>query len=187
MDKLRYFFECLIPITVCNFRCHYCYVIQRHSNSMKMPKMQYSPEQIRKALTQKRIGGIAYFSICGAGETLMVRELPEIVYGLLAEGHYVNLTTNGTWSKGFECILHYPAEYLQRLQFAFSFHYLELMRLNKVEIFFENVQKVKNAGCSFLVQVNLCDEYEPYLEDIKKIMCGKGWGLPTNCRNEKRS
>ena len=60
-----------------------------------------------------------------------------------------------------------PTEFLERLQVAFSFHFLELKRLNKMNIFFENVNKVKSAGCSILVQLNLCDEYIPYIDEIK--------------------
>ena len=35
--------------------------------------------------------------------------------------------------------------------------------------FFNIIDDVKNHGCSFMVQFNLCDEYEPYLEEIKKL------------------
>ena len=94
MDKVKYFFECLIPITACDIKCHYCYVVQRDNRKMKMANMKYSPDYIGKALSKKRLGGIAYFSLCGAGETMMQKELPELMLALLKEGHYVNVTTN---------------------------------------------------------------------------------------------
>lgn len=53
MDKIKYFFECLIPITVCNMKCHYCYVAQRHNRTMEMPKLPYSPEYISNSLSIK--------------------------------------------------------------------------------------------------------------------------------------
>ena len=28
MDKIKRFFECLIPVTICNLKCEYCYIIQ---------------------------------------------------------------------------------------------------------------------------------------------------------------
>ena len=28
MDKINRFLECLVPVTACNLKCSYCYVIQ---------------------------------------------------------------------------------------------------------------------------------------------------------------
>lgn len=169
MDKIKRFFECLIPVTACNLKCSYCYIIQRDKRQNKIPELKYSPELIGKALTKERLGGVCYFSICGAGETLIPEYTIEIVRKLLENGHYVNITTNGTLNKRFDQILEFPADYLKRLQIAFSFHYLELIRTYNIDNFFNNVKKMRNAGCSILVQLNLCDEYIPYLNEIKKI------------------
>ena len=46
MEKIKYFFECLIPITACDIKCHYCYVVQRDNRKMKMAKSKYSIEHI---------------------------------------------------------------------------------------------------------------------------------------------
>ena len=32
---IKRFFECLIPVTICNLECEYCYVIQREYRNMK--------------------------------------------------------------------------------------------------------------------------------------------------------
>lgn len=169
MDKIKYFFECLIPITVCNMKCHYCYVAQRHHRTMKMPSMPYSPKHIAQALSKERLGGLAYISICGAGETTMVKELPELCFELTKEGHYLNITTNGTYGRFFEQLFALCSpEQLSHINFSFSLHYLELVRLDAFDKFFGIINKVKEQGCSFMVQFNLCDEYEPYLEDIKR-------------------
>ena len=169
MEKISKFVECLLPITICNLKCHYCYVIQRNNRLMKKAVFRYSVDKMVSSLTKERMGGVTFFSICGAGETLLCSELPDLVKGLLANGHYVNLTTNGTVSKAIEKIIEItPREDLSRLQFAFSYHYLELERLNLGGGGFKNVNKVKAAGCSFLVQLNLCDEYIPYIDDIKR-------------------
>lgn len=188
-DKIKRFFECLIPVTACNLKCGYCYVIQRDNRKMKMPELRYSPKIIGEGLRVERLGGICYFSICGAGETLLPRETIEIVYELLKNGHYVNLTTNGTITKRFDEILQFPEEYLERLHFAFSFHYNELVRLHMLNTFFGNVKKVRKAGCSFLVQINLCDEYLNDWDEIKNI-CIKEVGAPPQVaatRNENNN
>lgn len=179
MEQIKYFFECLIPITVCNMKCHYCYVMQRDYRTMKMPEMRYTPEQIAAGLSKKRLGGAAYISICGAGETTMVKELPEICYELLKEGHYINITTNGTFTRFFDTFFELiPSEMLDRVNFSFSLHYLELKRLKAFDKFLSVVNRVKDMGCSFVVQFNLCDEYEPHLEDIKKICLDNVGALP---------
>lgn len=179
MDKIKYFFECLIPITACDIKCHYCYVVQRDNRKMKMADMKYSPEYIGKALSRERLGGIAYFSLCGAGETMMQKELPELMLALLKEGHYVNVTTNGTVTKAFKRIAEViPSELLKHVQFSFSLHLIELKRINFVDKFFDNVNFVKSLGCSFLVQFNLCDEYEPLFDEIKTLCLERVGALP---------
>ena len=50
-------------------------------------------------------GGNAYFSICGAGETTLQNEIADITYSILKNGHYVNITTNGTIEKRLKEIL----------------------------------------------------------------------------------
>ena len=76
---MKRFFECLLPSSNCNLKCDYCYVIQEGRNLGKMAHFQYSPEYIRRALSVDRLGGICYFSICAAGETLLSNELISVV------------------------------------------------------------------------------------------------------------
>jgi hypothetical protein len=59
------------------------------------------------------------------------------------------------------------------MQVAFSFHYLELLRIKKIDTFFENVNYVKSLGCSILVQVNLYDDYLPYMMKYKSCASKK--------------
>ena len=178
VEKIRRFFECLIPVTACNLKCSYCYVIQRDRRKMKMADLKYTPEQMGEALTKERLGGICYFSICGAGETTMQPEIADIVYHIMKHGHYVNITTNGTVTKKIDEILERGKDFTDRLHFAFSFHYLELVRLNLMDRFFDNVKKVREAGCSFLVQINLCDDYLPHLDEIKRLCIEHTGAMP---------
>ena len=169
MEKIERFVECLIPVTLCNLKCSYCYVIQRDNRKNKMAELQYSPEVIGEAMNKDRWGGTCYFSICGAGETTIQKNLESIVYNILKNGHYVNITPNGTLKNRLKQIIETNKDYIDHLRFSFSFHYLELKRLNLIENFFENINMVKNAGASILVQINLCDEYVPYLDEIKRL------------------
>lgn len=187
MKKIRRFFECLLPVTACNLKCSYCYVIQRDNRKMKIPELRYSPERIGHGLTKERLGGTCYFSICGAGETLLPEETIQITREILKQGHYVNLTTNGTLTKRFEELMSLPDEQKERLHFAFSLHYLELKRLNKLDEFFSNVKNVRNNNCSFVVQLNLCDEYVPYLDEIGNLCIKEIGALPQMAATRKEN
>lgn len=178
MDKIKRFFECLIPVPICNIRCEYCYITQRNGWDEKPTPFKYSPDHIGRCLTQERLGGVCYFSLCGSGETLVPKETIEITRRLLENGHYVNITTNGILSRRFDRILAFEPQMLERLHFAFSFHYLELIKRKKIKAFFENIKRVRAAGCSFLVQINLYDEYLPHLEEIKRLCLENVGALP---------
>jgi glycerol-3-phosphate cytidylyltransferase len=97
---------------------------------------------------------------------------------LLEEGHYIELVTNGTISKRFDEIINVPSIYLQQLEFKFSFHYLELKRLNLINIFFDNVTKIRNAGCSFTLEITPNDELIEHINDIKALFTDKTLALP---------
>lgn len=169
MEKINKFFECLLPTSICNLECEYCYIIQENRREMKSISFDYSVEHILNCLKKDRIGGTSYFSLCGTGETFLQKELIPLVHGLLKEGHYVNITTNGTVTPKIIELLNFDSSLLKHLLVSFSFHYLELKKKNKIDEFFNNVKRVKAAGCSILVQLNLYDGYIPYLDEIKKI------------------
>lgn len=142
MNKIKRFIECLLPVTACNLKCPYCYIIQREKRNLEIPKLKYSPEIIGQALRKERFGGVCYFSICGAGETLIPDYTIDIVKEILKQGHFVNITTNGTLNNRFDEIIKLDKDLRKKLNISFSLHYLELIRLNKLEDFFKNVKKV---------------------------------------------
>ncbi|MFH1244019.1 MAG: radical SAM protein [bacterium] len=177
MVRIKRFIECLLPVTLCNLKCSYCYVLQERRRTNELPKFKYDVKTIAAALSKERLGGISYISICGAGETMIPVELVDIVRALLANGHYVNITTNGTQTTRFNELMEMPTEYRSRLHFAFSFHYLELIKRKQIDVFFNNIKKVRAAGCSFVVQLNMVDEYIPHLDKIRSI-CVREVGAP---------
>jgi len=134
---------------------------------MKFANLKYSVDHIAKCLTTDRLGGPCFFSICGAGETLAQQETLAIVHLLLKNGHLVNITTNGTLTNKIRELDNFSENELERLHFSFSYHFLELKRLNLIEAFFNSVNYVRDKGASFIIQLNLCDEYIPYIEEIK--------------------
>lgn len=174
---MRRFFECLVPNTTCNLKCDYCYLIQQGRRTNKRASFRYPPDIIGKALRQSRVGGVCLVSMTASGETLLPPEMPEIVYYVLKEGHYVNITTNGTLTQQITNLLHRTEGYHSHLHVSFSLHYTELLRTNLLDTFFENIKNVRQSGCSILVQINLVDEYIPYWDEIKN-MCIKNVGAP---------
>ncbi|MBQ3694073.1 MAG: radical SAM protein [Synergistaceae bacterium] len=175
MPELHHFFECLLPVSLCNLECEYCYIIQEHRRAMKQIEFNYDTEHMLKALRKERLGGICYFSFCGTGETLMQKDFIPLVHGLLHDGHYVNITNNGTMTAKILELMNTDMNDLSRLHFAFSLHYIELMKRGMLNLFAENVRRVHDAGCSFLVQMNLYDGYIPYLDEIKTF-CRENFG-----------
>lgn len=179
MPKFKRFIECLVPVTTCNLRCEYCYVMQLGGNSGKVTEFKYSLPQMTRALTKERLGGICYFSFCGAGETLFHPELAPLVAALLKEGHYINITTNGTFTRGVEQLLKLISkEDFKHLLLSFSLHWIELKQRGLTDTFAANVKAIKQAGGSILVQFNLYDGYLPYLEEIKDFCLTNFGALP---------
>lgn len=158
-----------IPVTTCNLRCKYCYITQSKKWNDKLPVFKYNAEQIRKALSAKRLGGICLFNLCGGGETLLPPEMIDIIKVLLEEGHYIEVVTNGTITKRFDEIIAFPPDLLKRLIFKLSLHYEELLRKNKLDTFFDNAKRVKKAGCSITVELTTFDELIPEIEKIQEI------------------
>lgn len=185
--EIKRFFECLIPVTVCNLKCSYCYVIQRDYRNMKLADLKYTPEYIGKCLSPTRMGGTCYFSICGAGETLAQPEITRIAHELVKQCHIVNITTNGTLTNKFKEFAQFTSTELEKIHFSFSFHYLELKRLDLLDEFFDNVKFVKKLGCSIMVQLNLCDEYLPYIDTIKEICLKKVGAYPQIAATRRES
>ena len=167
--KMKAFVEVLIPGTQCNIKCHYCYLVQQNRRKMQKGVFNYDLETMIKAFAPERWGGVLYISLCGEGETLLWKELPEFTLALLKQGHYINITNNGTITKAFERFYEIiPQELLHHLNFSFSYHPLELERIKRKDVFFDNVCSAKRHGCSILVQFNLSDGYLPILDDIER-------------------
>lgn len=162
---MKRFIDCLIRFRTCNLRCHYCYITHTESFGQKLPVFPYGADHIGRALSVERLGGVSLINLCGEGETLLPPEVVGIVHAILKQGHYVMVVTNGTVSKRFDEIAALPADDLDRLLVKFSFHYLELKKRGWLDLFFDNVQKVRKAGASISVELTPSDEMIPHIED----------------------
>ena len=174
MDILKRFIDCYIATETCNLRCHYCYIAQHKKFNNKIVNFNHTPEEIAGALSQKRLGGSCLINFCAGGETLLSPDVLPVVKALLQEGHYVMIVTNGTVSKRFDELCEIiPGNLRKHLFFKFSFHYLELKRLNWMDRFFDNIKRMIEAGCSFTLEITPSDELIPYIDDVKKICMEK--------------
>lgn len=170
MDKVKKLLFFRVPMSICNFRCHYCYIAQRpvHFQGIQ-PEMKYSPEQVGYALRKERVGGSAFINICADGETLLTNNLHEYVREMLKQGHYVEVVTNLTITNALDKFLEFPKDLLNHLEFKCSFHYLELKKRNLLEVFAQNVKKVWHAGASASIEVTPSDELIPHIEELKEF------------------
>lgn len=175
MEKIKRIINCPIPVTACNFKCHYCYVGQEKGFRGEISKLKHDLKFIVYALRKERMGGVCLINLCACGETLMAPYIVELTRLLLQEGHCITLVTNGSLSQKFDEICELPQNILERLFIKFSFHYLELKRLNLFDKYFENVNKIKNKGIAFTIELTANDESIPYIDDIKKV-CQKNLG-----------
>lgn len=169
MEKLKRYIDCYISTETCNLRCHYCYITQQRKFNNKLVKFRYTPQEIRTALSKDRLGGACLLNMCAGGETLLVEDIIEVVKELLLEGHYVMVVTNGTLTKRFEEFAKFDRVLYKKLIFKFSFHYLELLRLNRLNTFFDNVKMMQEAGASFTIEITPSDELIPYIQEVKDV------------------
>lgn len=175
MDILTKYIDCVIPVTSCNFNCSYCYITQNDRWSNKPPQFNYSAVDIRKALSKERLGGPCLVNLCGAGETLIPHETLEIMKELLEEGHYVMVVTNGTLTNRIDEIVSWDKSLLEKLLFKFSFHYMELLKNEKMDTYFSNINKSRKAGASITLEMVPDDSLIEKIDEIKDI-CMKNIG-----------
>lgn len=170
MEFKRYL-DCYIDTETCNLRCQYCYIalLERFHNHLYLA--EHSPEEVRKALSLDRLGGVCLINLCAGGETLLSPEVVPLIKALVSEGHYLMIVTNGTVTKRLEEIRErLTEEELKRLFFKFSFHYAELKRLKIMNRYFENIRMMRSSGCAFTCELTTSDDLIPEIDQIKEIV-----------------
>lgn len=142
-----------VPIKNCNLKCEYCYISALKENEKGVAKFLYTPEHVGKCLSKERLGGTCIINLTGGGETLIPKEMPQYIYQLLLQGHFLEVVTNGTLTSRFDEIAEFPRNLLEHLEFKFSFHYAELKKKGWIDRYFSNVKKMWEKGCSFTVEL----------------------------------
>lgn len=190
MDKLKTLLMFKIPMSICNFRCSYCYLAQRpvHYQGIQ-PEMKYTPSQVAKALSVERIGGHAFMNFCADGETLLTKDIDLYVKALVQQGHYAEVVTNCTITPMLRKFLSWDKDLLKRLEFKCSFHYLELKKRGLLETFANNVKMIWEAGASANIEITPADDLIPYIDEVKEFSMKHFGALPqlTIARNDRTS
>lgn len=177
--KIKKLILLAIPMSVCNLRCHYCYLAQRpvHFEGTH-PTMQYSPKQVAYALRPERLGGLAYINLCADGETLLTQNLSEYVRELALQGHFLEIVSNMVLSSKLNEILDLDKDILKQIEFKCSFHYLELKKRDLLQIFADNVNRAWRAGASVNIEITPSDELIPLIHEVKEFSLNHFGALP---------
>lgn len=186
-EKFIRYIDVYVPIEACTLRCEYCYITCHRKFNNKIPEFQYDVTTWKKAFDQKRWGGRLLVNFCAGGETLISPIMIDYIRATLEQGHYVMIVTNGTIDSAFEKIAEFPKEFVKRMFFKFSYHYLQLVKRKLTDRFFNNIRKMRDAGASFTLEVTPHDELIPYIEDVKSLAIKELGAYPhvTVARNEQ--
>ncbi|WP_051671498.1 polysaccharide pyruvyl transferase family protein [Oribacterium sp. P6A1] len=167
--RIHKFIELLVNgTTACNLHCEYCYVWRSRGFQAGRISSEYSADEIRKALSLERLGGPCHINLCALGETLISEGIIRIVRALTEEGHYLGIVTNGTISPAIDEILLFDKDLQEKIFFKISYHKKELERLKLVDVFWNNVEKIKSSACSFTLEITPSDLLIDETEEIKK-------------------
>lgn len=179
METIKKMILVRIPMSICNFRCSYCYIGQRQEKFQGIqPEMKYSPEQVAFALRKERVGGPAYFNFCADGETLLVTDLDKYVKAIVEQGHFAEIVSNMTVSNMLDKFLAWDKELLSHIEFKCSFHYLELKKKGLLERFAQNINRVWEAGASANIEITPSDELVPYIDEVMQFSMKHFGALP---------
>jgi MoaA/NifB/PqqE/SkfB family radical SAM enzyme len=175
--KIVKFIDTTVPVSSCNLRCDYCYLEQNNTKLDNDGAFYHHPLYIRKALSKKRLGGCAFINLCGVGETLLCNGLLGIVEQLVQEGHYIQIVTNATITKKIDEFVESQIDF-SHMFFKCSLHYKEFKKRKLLDIFKNNINKIKERGGSYGIELVPTDDIVEYIDEIKKYCLEAFGALP---------
>ena len=178
MTAFKRFVMTYVPGTVCNLQCEYCFLRQQNRAFQKPGTFLYSASRVKQGLSIERLGGRTLFYFYADGETLFQTEILPLIYAVIQQGHFAIIVSNMTLKNRIDEILKWPEALRKNLLFMASLHYIELKRTNRLTDFFDNLLRLRTAGCSCQARLCLCDEYLPLVEEIQAICQEKLGHLP---------
>lgn len=120
----------------------------------------YTPEQVAKALSVKRLGGVCFINFCADGETLLLKDFDKYVYSLVKEGHYAEIVTNCTITPMIDKILSFEKEILLNKK---SKDYLQMKLIVR-----RIIACIPFVGKPFLRSTRKCRIWLKYVYPIRK-------------------
>ena len=146
MEKIERYIHGTINTLGCNLNCNYCYLKLQGVPQTTESKFEYSLNTIKKAMSRDR-WGCCFISLCGKGETLMDSKVIDLMKVLLDNGHYINISTNGTMKKNMHIMIQsFPKDYIERTMLTISLHYNELKKRNLLDQYFSNIRALRTFG-----------------------------------------
>ncbi|WP_051205634.1 radical SAM protein [Butyrivibrio sp. FC2001] len=160
----------------CNLRCDYCYVWR--TGEFEQKELTYpSMDFFKRALSKERWGGLCFINFCAEGETLADYQLFPLIKAVIEEGHFIQVVTNGTAAEAYELLNQYSIDF-SHILFKFSFHYKQLRDRGLLEVYFNNILRMREAGASITLELVPSDNIVEYIDEIKEISLSKVGALP---------
>lgn len=172
------FFNVTVPIHKCNLECSYCFVTQTIGFKKEKEEFPRKTDEVIRALSKERTGGISLINFCGLGETLFQKEIIEISKGLLQNGQYISIVTNNTLTNRIEMLCDFSEDIKKNLFIKCSFQYEQLVKKNLLDIFFQNIELLRNNNISYTIEMVANDSIISQIENIKEIFNKKKEALP---------
>lgn len=169
MEKIVKMINGTIHTLGCTLQCEYCYLAQRgYKNDGDVFALKYPLDKVLKACSKERLGGTCFIQIIGDGETLLPKDAGPLILGLLKEGHYVQVITNGTLTERIHDLIEGAEQegVADHLLMSFSLHFMELEKGNWLKIYADNINYVREKGVSFRISM-VCSDAD--IEAEKRI------------------
>lgn len=169
MEKIVKMINGTIHTLGCTLQCEYCYLAQRgYKNDGDIFALKYPLDKVLKACSKERLGGTCFIQIIGDGETLLPKDAGPLILGLLKEGHYVQVITNGTLTERIHDLIEGAEQegVVDHLLMSFSLHFMELEKGNWLKIYADNINYVREKGVSFRISM-VCSDAD--IEAEKRI------------------